>query len=55
MFAVALDDIPWVDHPEIKVSRVESVEMPFRYVKGKDGKMIVPEVSSSSKQPKARN
>lgn len=38
-----LEDIEWIDNPEIKVSRVESVEMPFRYVKGADGKIIVPE------------
>ncbi|ELR06610.1 hypothetical protein VC83_04032 [Pseudogymnoascus destructans] len=38
-----LEDIPWIDNPEIKVSRVESVEMPFRYVKGKNGEITVPE------------
>lgn len=40
---IPLEKIEWIDHPEIKVSRIESVEMPFRYVKGKDGKMIVPD------------
>lgn len=40
-----LEEIPWIDNPEIKVSRVESVEMPFRYVKGKNGEITVPEVS----------
>lgn len=45
-FCIApLEQIPWIDNPEIKVSRVESVEMPFRYVKGKNGEITVPEVS----------
>jgi ribosome biogenesis SPOUT family RNA methylase Rps3 len=42
-----LDQIPYVDNPEIKVSRVESVEMPFRYVKGINGEIVVPEVSGN--------
>lgn len=40
-----MEKIPWIDNPEIKVSRVESVEMPFRYVKGENGEITVPEVS----------
>jgi ribosome biogenesis SPOUT family RNA methylase Rps3 len=44
-FAAPLEEIPWIDNPEIKVSRVESVEMPFRYVKGKNGEITVPEVN----------
>lgn len=44
-FVAPLEEIPWIDNPEIKVSRVESVEMPFRYVKGKNGEITVPEVS----------
>jgi ribosome biogenesis SPOUT family RNA methylase Rps3 len=47
-FAAPLEEIPWIDNPEIKVSRVESVEMPFRYVKGKNGEITVPEVSCES-------
>lgn len=43
--AAPLEEIPWIDNPEIKVSRIESVEMPFRYVKGKNGEITVPEVS----------
>lgn len=34
-----------MDRPSIQVSAAESVEMPFKYVKGKDGKAIMPEVS----------
>lgn len=43
-YPAPLEQIPWIDNPEIKVSRVESVEMPFRYVKGKNGEITVPEV-----------
>lgn len=42
---MALDKIPYVDHPEIKVSENESVEMPFRYVKDDKGQPILPDVS----------
>ncbi|KAK6851134.1 carboxypeptidase D [Apiospora arundinis] len=38
-----LDMIPYLDHPELKFGDKESTEMPFRYVKGKDGKPIMPE------------
>ena len=41
---VPLADVPYVDRPSIQVSAAESVEMPFKYVKGKDGKAIMPEV-----------
>lgn len=40
--------IPYLDHPELKFGEKESTEMPFRYVKGKDGKPIMPEVSYTS-------
>lgn len=30
--AVPLDEIPYVDHPEIFFSKRESVTMPFRYI-----------------------
>ncbi|PGH05609.1 hypothetical protein AJ80_08301 [Polytolypa hystricis UAMH7299] len=40
---VPLDDIPYVDYPELKLNEHESTEMPFRYVKGEDGKPIMPE------------
>ncbi|ERS96649.1 protein-arginine N-methyltransferase SFM1 [Sporothrix schenckii 1099-18] len=40
---IALDDIPYLDFPELKFNEHESTEMPFRYVKGDDGKPIMPE------------
>lgn len=40
---VPVDKIPYIDHPEIKVSKNESTEMPFRYVKGEDGQPIMPQ------------
>jgi ribosome biogenesis SPOUT family RNA methylase Rps3 len=42
----ALEQIEWVDFPELKIDEHESTEMPFRYVKGEDGKAVMPEVSS---------
>ncbi len=39
-----LDEIPYVDFPELKFDEHESTQMPFRYVKGDDGKPIMPEV-----------
>jgi len=47
---VPLAEVPYVDRPSIQVSAAESVEMPFKYVKGKDGKAIMPEVSYISAQ-----
>ncbi|KAH7094559.1 SAM-dependent RNA methyltransferase [Paraphoma chrysanthemicola] len=38
-----VDKIPFVDHPEIKINKNESTQMPFRYVKGNDGQPIMPE------------
>lgn len=43
-FLVPLDQVPYVDRPSIEFSKGESVEMPFKYVKGKDGKPVMPEV-----------
>lgn len=40
----ALDTIPYSDNPEIKVDEHESTEMPFRYVKGEGGEVLMPEV-----------
>jgi len=40
---IPLDKISYVDEPEIRINKNESTEMPFRYVKGKDGKPIMPE------------
>ncbi|KAL9604989.1 MAG: hypothetical protein Q9219_000177 [cf. Caloplaca sp. 3 TL-2023] len=41
--AVPLDDIPYIDHPEIRIDEHESTEMPFRYVKDAGGKPVMPE------------
>lgn len=43
---VPLDEIPYVDHPELRLNRHESTQMPFRYVRGKKGEPVMPEVSS---------
>jgi len=40
---IPLDKIPYVDHPELRINKNESTEMPFRYVKGQNGKPIMPE------------
>ncbi|KAK2747562.1 hypothetical protein FQN55_004916 [Onygenales sp. PD_40] len=40
---VPLDEISWVDYPELRVNEHESTEMPFRYVKGENGEPIMPE------------
>jgi ribosome biogenesis SPOUT family RNA methylase Rps3 len=39
-----LKEIPYLDHPELNFNEHESTQMPFRYVKGEDGKPIMPEV-----------
>lgn len=39
-----LDDIQYVDYPELRINKNESTEMPFRYVKGPNGEPIMPEV-----------
>ncbi|RYP61660.1 hypothetical protein DL770_009739 [Monosporascus sp. CRB-9-2] len=38
-----LTTIPYVDFPELKFNEHESTQMPFRYVKGPDGKPIMPD------------
>lgn len=43
---VPLDEIPYIDYPELRINKNESTEMPFRYVKGSDGQCIMPEVGS---------
>ena len=43
---VPLQSIDYVDFPEIKVNKHESVEMPFRYVRHRaNGDPVMPEVS----------
>ena len=43
--SVPLNDIPYVDDPELRIDEHESTVMPFRYVKDADGKAIMPQVS----------
>ena len=38
-----LEEIPYVDFPELKLDEHESTEMPFRYVANDEGKPIMPE------------
>jgi ribosome biogenesis SPOUT family RNA methylase Rps3 len=45
---VPLEEIQYIDHPEIVVNKHERTEMPFRYVKNSKGEPIMPEVSCSS-------
>lgn len=40
-----LQDVPYVDFPELKFNEHESTQMPFRYVKTDDGMPIMPKVS----------
>ncbi|KAK6431803.1 hypothetical protein LTR95_012036 [Oleoguttula sp. CCFEE 5521] len=40
---IPLGQVPYVDRPNIEIAEGESVEMPFKYVKGRDGKPIMPE------------
>lgn len=40
-----LNDVPYVDEPELRIDEHESTVMPFRYVKDADGKPIMPQVS----------
>lgn len=43
--AVPLEEIPYLDYPELLINEHERTEMPFRYVKDADGKPIMPDVS----------
>ncbi|KAI9370930.1 SAM-dependent RNA methyltransferase [Aspergillus egyptiacus] len=40
---VPLEEIQYVDHPEIVINEHERTEMPFRYVKNGDGKPVMPD------------
>jgi len=42
-----LDDIPYVDYPEIQINKNESTQMPFRYVKNDKGMPVMPETRTS--------
>ena len=39
---VPMDKIPFIDSPTIRFDEVESVEMPFRYVRDSEGEPILP-------------
>ncbi|KAL4814017.1 SAM-dependent RNA methyltransferase [Aspergillus spinulosporus] len=39
---VPLEEIQYIDHPEIVINEHERTEMPFRYVKDSEGKPIMP-------------
>ncbi|MCJ1290478.1 hypothetical protein MMC34_002016 [Xylographa carneopallida] len=39
---VALDQISYIDYPELKINKHESTQMPFRYVMDENGKPIMP-------------
>jgi ribosome biogenesis SPOUT family RNA methylase Rps3 len=41
---VPLEQIHYIDFPELRINKNESTEMPFRYVKGETGEPIMPEV-----------
>lgn len=43
--AVPLEQISYVDYPEILINEHERTEMPFRYVKDAGGEPIMPNVS----------
>jgi len=40
---IPLDEISYIDYPELRINKNESTEMPFRYVGGKNGEPIMPE------------
>lgn len=42
MFPAPLDQIKYIDYPELKLDEHESTEMPFRYVAAKEGGPIMP-------------
>ncbi|MCJ1396262.1 hypothetical protein MMC18_009151 [Xylographa bjoerkii] len=39
---VALDKIPYIDYPELKINEHESTGMPFRYVMDENGNPVMP-------------
>lgn len=41
---VPLKEVPYVDHPDLKINEHESTQMPFRYVKDENGQPIMPKV-----------
>lgn len=45
---VPLENIQYIDYPEILINEHERTEMPFRYVRGDDGQPIMPQVCTLS-------
>lgn len=46
LYIVPLKEVPYVDHPDLKINDHESTQMPFRYVKGEDDQPIMPKVGT---------
>jgi ribosome biogenesis SPOUT family RNA methylase Rps3 len=42
IYAVPIEDVPFIEYPTIRFNESESVEMPFRYVKNEQGEPILP-------------
>ncbi|KAI4120540.1 MAG: hypothetical protein LQ338_006951 [Usnochroma carphineum] len=40
---IPLNDIPYIDHPEIRIDEHERTEMPFRYIQDAQGNPVMPE------------
>ncbi|KAI9815008.1 MAG: hypothetical protein M1827_002851 [Pycnora praestabilis] len=40
---IPLNEISYIDYPELRINKHESTEMPFRYVKGRDGQALMPQ------------
>jgi ribosome biogenesis SPOUT family RNA methylase Rps3 len=45
---LTLDQIQYIDQPELKLNQHESTQMPFRYIRGENGQPVMPEVCGSS-------
>lgn len=50
-YSVPLNDIPYIDEPELRIDEHESTVMPFRYVKDAEGKPTMPQVSTQLRSP----
>ena len=48
---VSLNDIAYIDYPELRVDEHESTEMPFRYMVDDDGSPIMPLVGCCMASP----
>ncbi|OLL26801.1 Protein arginine N-methyltransferase SFM1 [Neolecta irregularis DAH-3] len=40
---IPINEIPYIDFPELRFSKHEAVEMPFRYIQGNDAQPVLPE------------